>query len=65
MEAKYFPDSDILFITFSDKEIVKTQDINQDIIIQFDKNGDLVNMTIKHAKQQANIDNFSYNKVEG
>ena len=65
MEVKYFPDSDILFITFSDKEIVKTQDINQDIIIQFDKNGDLVNMTIKQAKQQANIDNFSYNKVEG
>lgn len=65
MEAKYYPDTDILIIDFSNKEIVETREINEDITIRLDKAGDLVNMTIKQAKHQANIDNFSYNKVEG
>ena len=64
MEVKYYPDSDTLLIDFSKKEIIETREINEDITMRLDNEGDLVSMTIKHAKHQANIDNFSYNKIK-
>ena len=63
MEIKYFPDTDTLLINFSNKEIVETRDITENILIELDKDGDLVSMTIEHAKQHIDIENFSYQKI--
>jgi uncharacterized protein YuzE len=63
MEIKYFPDTDTLLINFSNKEIVETRDITENILIELDKAGDLVSMTIEHAKQHTDVENFSYQKV--
>jgi uncharacterized protein YuzE len=65
MEIKYFPDTDSLLINFTDKEIVDTRDLNENILIELDKDGGLVSMTIEHAKQQANIKDFKYQQVAG
>ncbi len=65
MDIKYFHDTDTLLINFTDKEIVETQDLTENILIELDKDGNLVSMTIEHAKQQANIGNFSYQQVTG
>ena len=63
MEIKYFPDTDTLLINFMDKGIVETRDLNENTLIELDKDGCLVSMTVEHAKQQANIDDFSYHQV--
>ena len=63
MEIKYFPDTDTLLINFSNKEIVETRDITENILNELDKDGDLVSMTIEHAKQHIDIENFSYQKI--
>jgi uncharacterized protein YuzE len=63
MEIKYFPDTDTLLITFSNKEIVETRDISENVLIELDENGDLVSMTIEHAKQHMDVESFSYQKV--
>jgi len=63
MEIKYFPDTDTLLINFTDKGIVETRDLNENTLIELDKDGYLVSMTLEHAKQQANIDDFSYHQV--
>jgi uncharacterized protein YuzE len=34
------------------------------MLVEMDKNGNVVSMTIEHAQQQAEIANFSYNKVD-
>jgi uncharacterized protein YuzE len=65
MEIKYFHDTDTLLINFTGKEIVETRDLTENILIELDKDGNLVSMTIEHAKQQANIGNFSYQQVAG
>ncbi len=65
MEIKYFHDTDTLLINFTDKEIVETRDLTENILIELDKDGNLASMTIEHAKQQANIGNFSYQQVAG
>ena len=59
MHIKYFQETD----TFSDTEIVETKDINEYVLIEVDKLGNLVSMTIEHAQQQANLVDFSYQQV--
>ncbi|MCZ6679209.1 MAG: DUF2283 domain-containing protein [Candidatus Poribacteria bacterium] len=63
MEIRYFHDTDTLLINFTDKEIVETRDFNEDVLIEIDKNGHLVSMTIEHATQHANIMKFSYQQI--
>jgi uncharacterized protein YuzE len=63
MELKYFPDTDTLLINFSYKDIVETRDINEIVLVELDRDGYLVSMTIEHAKQHMDIENFSYQNV--
>jgi uncharacterized protein YuzE len=63
MEIKYFSDTDTLLINFTEKEIVETRDINENILIELDEQGNLVSITIEHANQQMDIENFSYQKI--
>ena len=59
MKVTCFPDTDTLLINFSDKRIAETRDLNENILIELDKNGRLVSMTIEHAKKQTNVTEFS------
>lgn len=60
MQAKYFPDSDTLLLTFSKHDIVETYDLNEDVLVEIDKEGHIVSMTVEHAKQQTDVNEFSY-----
>ena len=59
MNVKYFPDTDTLLINFSDKKILDTKDLNENILIELDEDGCLVSMTIEHAKRHTNVSEFS------
>jgi uncharacterized protein YuzE len=60
MQAKYFSDTDTLLLQFNDREIVETYDLNEDILVEVDKDGRVVSMTIEHATRQTNVKEFSY-----
>ncbi|MGA2796136.1 MAG: DUF2283 domain-containing protein [Thermoguttaceae bacterium] len=60
MKVKYFPDTDTLLVNFSDKKIAETHDLNENVLVELDKNGNVVSMTIEHAKQQMDVSEFSY-----
>lgn len=60
MQAKCFSDTDTLLLQFNDHQIVETYDLNEDVLVEVDKEGRLVSMTIEHAKQQTNVNEFSY-----
>ncbi len=64
MKITYFKDTDTLLVNFNSNEITGTKDLNENVLIETDKNGNVVSMTIEHAHQQAEIANFSYNQVE-
>ncbi len=65
MKVKYFSDTDTLLLTFSDKSIADTHDLNEDILVELDKDGRLVSMTVEHAKHQMDVGEFSYQQVAG
>jgi uncharacterized protein YuzE len=60
MLTKYFADTDALLLQFSDREGVETYDVNEDVVLDVDTEERVVNMTIEHAKQQTNVNEFSY-----
>jgi uncharacterized protein YuzE len=60
MQAKYFSDTDTLLVQFSRHDIAETYDLNEDVLVEVDKDGHVVSMTIEHAKQQTDVNEFSY-----
>ena len=64
MRIKYFSDSDTALVEFSDHEVVETKEINENIYIDLDASGNLVAMTIEHARQQASLPDLSYEQIE-
>jgi len=65
MKVKYFSDTDTLLLTFSDKRIADTHDLNENILVELDNDGQLVSMTVEHAKHQTDVREFSYQQVAG
>ena len=60
MNIKYFPDTDTLLVSFSDRKIAETRDLTENILVELDAQGRLVSMTIEHAKEQMNVTEFTY-----
>jgi len=63
MKVKYFPDTDTALIEFTDREVYETKEISEDIYVDLDQNGNLVNMTIEHAKAKVGLREFSYQEM--
>ena len=64
MKIKYFADTDTALVEFGNHEVFETKEINENIYIDLDSRGNLVSMTIEHAKSQARIKEFSFEEIE-
>jgi uncharacterized protein YuzE len=64
MKIKYFSDTDTALVEFSDHTVSETKEINENIYIDFDQSGNLVAMTIEHARQQASLPFVSYEQID-
>jgi uncharacterized protein YuzE len=64
MKITYFKDTDTLLVNFSNREIAVTKDLNENVLIELDKDGNVVSMTIEHAQKQTEIGSFTFNQVE-
>ena len=63
MKVKYFPDTDTAHVEFTDNEAHETKEISENIYVDLDQKGNLVSMTIEHAKANADIWEFSYQEM--
>jgi len=63
MKVKYFPDTDTAHIEFTDREVHETREISENIYIDIDEKGNIVSMTIEHAKDSAGLWEFSYQEM--
>ncbi len=60
MKVKYFTDTDAALVEFTDKDVHETKEISENVYVDMDKHGNLINMTIEHAKANAGLWEFSY-----
>ena len=63
MKVKYFFDTDTALVEFTDKQIHETKEISENIYIDIDGKGNIVSMTIEHAKDNAGLWEFSYQEM--
>jgi len=63
MNIKYFLDTDTLLLIFSDKEIKETKDIDENTLLELDENGNMVSITIEHAKSRININQLNFEQI--
>ena len=63
MKIRYFPDTDTVYIELTEKAVLETRDINENAIVDLDSDGNLVAITLEHAKERANIFDFSFRQV--
>ena len=64
MKIKYFTDTDTALLEFSSRQIAQTKEINENIYVDLDENGNLVNMTIEYVSSQANIAEVAYQQMK-
>lgn len=64
MKIRYFSDTDTALIEFSNEPILETREISENLYIDLDSKGNLVSMTVEHAKEKANISEVSYLQME-
>jgi uncharacterized protein YuzE len=48
---------------FAKKPIYETREINKDIYIDLDKDGNLVNITLEHAKEKTMLPELHYQEL--
>ncbi len=63
MKIIYFNDTDTVHVKFTENDVAETRDLDENIYIDVDKNGNMVSMTIEHAKEKADIANFSFQQI--
>ena len=63
MKLKYFPDTDTAHVEFTERQVHETKKISENIYVHVDEKGNLVSMTIEHAKANAALWEFSYQEI--
>ena len=63
MRVKYFSDTDTALVEFTEHEVVETKEVSKNIYVDLDKQGNLVSMTIEHARTNARLSEFSYQEI--
>ena len=65
MRVKYFSDTDTALLEFTENPVVETREISENIYADLDQRGNLVSMTIEHARINARLEEFSYQEIQG
>ena len=63
MKIKYFHDTDTLHIEFRAAGVAETEDLDENTLLDLDKNGQICAITIEHASERAEIPKFSYEQI--
>ena len=64
MKAKYFQETDTLYLEFSASEVVDTRDLDEDTILDYDADGKLVGLTIEHARTRTGGPSIELETIE-
>jgi len=63
MKIRYFQDTDTLHIEFKSDAVAETRDLDENTLLDLDKGGRILGITVEHASQRADVPQFSYEQV--
>jgi len=63
MKIKYFQDTDTLYIEFRASNITESKDLDENTLLELDAQGQICAITMEHARERADIPQFSFEQV--
>ncbi len=63
MKIKYFQDTDTLYIELRATEVAETRDLDENTVLELDRDGEVCAITTEHARERADIPRFSFEQV--
>jgi uncharacterized protein YuzE len=64
MKITYFNDTDTALMEFTENVVKETREVSENVYIDIDERGNLVSMTIEHAKTTTHLPDISYQQIE-
>jgi len=62
VKVRYFKDTDTAVIELLDAPVEETMEVNENVHLDLDARGNVVTMTIEHAKSQANLPELEFSE---
>lgn len=63
MKVQYFSDTDTVYVLLNDNPISETRDWDENTLIDVDANGNLIAITIEHARERTDVANFVFQQI--
>jgi uncharacterized protein YuzE len=63
MKVRYFEQTDTLLIEFREACLAEARDLDENTVLEVDRNGNICAITIEHASKRAGLPLFSYESV--
>jgi len=63
MRVRYFEKTDTLLIEFRESVVAETRDLDEDTVLDLDRNGNICAITVEHASKRTDIPKFSFERV--
>ena len=63
MKIKYFQDTDTLYIEFRAEAVTETRDLDENTLLDIDGKGNIVAITVEHARDRAEFPYFSFEQI--
>jgi uncharacterized protein YuzE len=64
MKIKYAAEVDALYITLTDKEIEDTDEVSKDLVVDYDKDGDVVGVEVLNASLNKDFEGIIKQYIE-
>jgi uncharacterized protein YuzE len=64
MRIKYFRDTDTALLELVDAPVDSTREINEDVYVDLDAKGNIVSITIEHARRNSQLPNVSVQEFD-
>ena len=63
MKIRYYQDTDTLYIEFKPAEVSETRDLDENTVLDLDREGNLCAITVEHASKRTDIPHFSFEQI--
>jgi uncharacterized protein YuzE len=63
MKIQYFKSTDTLYIEFRQADVVESREFDEDVIIDVDADGNIVAMTVEHARKRTDAPNLTFEET--
>jgi uncharacterized protein YuzE len=63
MKIKHYQDTDTLYIELRSVEVAETRDLDENTLLDLDREGRICGITIEHASQRVDFPAFSFEQI--